>query len=958
MESNPTMPSSQPPVDAPHPTDTPLSVLDTTASPTPLSACSEDGRIHEPAAPGAPTWVLPPQSAEELRRHEAGFSAFDFASYASRLAPNHRDSTVSGLTLTGAPFASASDLEKGGREGVDKPRPAHVRHESVASVASYSSSWTDLTVTVPAPRQAKLVRNARHKGFTVYRRLFSVVFFANLAALLALLITRARSSKTLPQSEAATAAAANIALAVWIRQDYVVNALFRVFWAVPHSAPLWLRARVAKVYEHGGVHSGAGAAGTMWFVLFTVLQTRAFVLAGHTGTAVLAIAYVLLALLLCILIFAYPRLRFTSHNTFEASHRFAGWTAVALFWALFILLARSIASTSHRRLSAVLVREPTFWLLVFITAHIILPWLRLRKWTFTPTVLSPHALRLDFATPLPPLSGLAISSSPLREWHPFATFPDPVGGGGSMIVSNAGDWTASQIRDPKRAYWVKGLPKTGVLSMAFCFRSVVVVTTGSGIGPCLSFLREPRRKTACRVFWSTPRPLETYGTDVCESVRKADEQAVVVDTKVSGRPDMVAVTWALFTESGAEAVFVISNPRVTRKVVMPTTRDELSARKAAVPPLKTERDVQGFSLAVRTARDAQGFSLRLLTNKATSFAACGVRPAHVDGWDEKVARSGSGLEEGGAGRSFKLEARGLNGYQGRDDEPGAWRERSRKTKHVQVLATRTSPRCWPAMLATRSRCAHGAVIVKSGTLLTDGPDPASSGPTPDSARPHPRTRMRHFREPCSVPEAHAPRFVRRCGAADRGPIEGTYRGGEGTCREREGLRSNRGGRRPGFSTSCRHRGCVAGVPVTKWGRVKAALVGAANPYRMEAFKRRIKFVDRRLVWKPGKGKANGPNAVQTAGGKKASGLTEVQTADENKASGLAAVQKVDMDKETCKGDYARPEYVEVADSQLVVEEELAGHSCPSRPKIIASKEKRGEGGEVNIEFPNLPRFVP
>jgi hypothetical protein len=255
-----------------------------------------------------------------------------------------------------------------------------------------------------------------------------------------------------------------------------------------------------------------------------------------------------------------------SHNTFEISHRFAGWTAIGIFWAECMLLVDHFRKVTGHSFGHELITLPTFWFLVVITFHLVLPWIRLRKWHFHPDQLSNHALRLNFDTTLAPLSGLAISESPLKEWHPFATFPKE-GGGGSMIISNAGDWTRRTILEPKTRYWVKGVPKTGVLSMAFVFRKVVVVTTGSGIGPCLSFLMEPSRKTQCRVLWSTPSPLKTYGQGIYNSVKQSDPNALIIDTRASGRPDMVAITYNMFIESGAEAVFCISNPRLTKKIV-------------------------------------------------------------------------------------------------------------------------------------------------------------------------------------------------------------------------------------------------------------------------------------------------------------------------------------------------------------------------------------------------------
>jgi ferredoxin-NADP reductase len=136
-----------------------------------------------------------------------------------------------------------------------------------------------------------------------------------------------------------------------------------------------------------------------------------------------------------------------------------------------------------------------------------------------------------------------------------------------VIVSRAGDWTKSAVEQPRRYYWVKGTPKPGVLGLSLIFKRVVIVTTGSGIGPCLSIIASPTRRTACRILWTGPRPEQTFGSEIVRYVRRADPEAMIIDSKTSGRPDMVALSYRLYVESGAEAVFVISNPALTRKIV-------------------------------------------------------------------------------------------------------------------------------------------------------------------------------------------------------------------------------------------------------------------------------------------------------------------------------------------------------------------------------------------------------
>lgn len=177
---------------------------------------------------------------------------------------------------------------------------------------------------------------------------------------------------------------------------------------------------------------------------------------------------------------------------------------------------------------------------------------------------------------------MRISTSPLFEWHSFAIIPVSnlaidVGihpSTFSILVSSAGDWTNEAIADNNqtRKYWIRGVPTTGITIVARLFRSVVVVATGSGIGPCLSLMAAARgsgakQYVACRLIWSTQAPVETYGEQVMSEVYDADPEATIWDTRKSGRPDLVSLASRLYKEAGAEAAVVVSNQKVTQRVV-------------------------------------------------------------------------------------------------------------------------------------------------------------------------------------------------------------------------------------------------------------------------------------------------------------------------------------------------------------------------------------------------------
>lgn len=83
---------------------------------------------------------------------------------------------------------------------------------------------------IPEKTQARWARNLRHQIFTLYRRMFGVVFIVNLAILIAKLAQGGLS--TLSIGKIVTA---NLLCAILMRQDHVVNAFFTVFCAIPTS---------------------------------------------------------------------------------------------------------------------------------------------------------------------------------------------------------------------------------------------------------------------------------------------------------------------------------------------------------------------------------------------------------------------------------------------------------------------------------------------------------------------------------------------------------------------------------------------------------------------------------------------------------------------------------------------------------------------------------------------------
>ncbi|KAF3937605.1 hypothetical protein ABW19_dt0203315 [Dactylella cylindrospora] len=422
----------------------------------------------------------------------------------------------------------------------------------------------------PIPERGSYIwPKIRHSFLSAYRRLFSVIFLGNLAGLLYIAFHYSDGSRI---KNLATAVAANLLVATLIRQDFVINAIFAVFALTPQWAPLRFRRSIAKIYEYGGVHSGAAIAATMWYIFLTEEITRTYAIAARNGVyfknigVVLTLTYIPLLILIAVITFALPGLRRRFHDSFEATHRFGGWTAIAVIWAQSVVLTDATRGSASLRRA--LAESPSFWFLLIITICIIYPWLRLRKVVVRPERLSNHATRLFFDTvPVGWCQGFAVSDRPLFEWHTFASLPEPGFQSCSLLVSNAGDWTKKQINQGPHKLWIRGIPRTGVLRIAPIFKCAIMIATGSGIGPQLSFLLGCGNTLEYRLIWSTRSPEKTYGKAVMDLVNQVDPKAVIIDTNKTGRPDLVQIAYELYIKMKAEAVFVISNQTITRSTV-------------------------------------------------------------------------------------------------------------------------------------------------------------------------------------------------------------------------------------------------------------------------------------------------------------------------------------------------------------------------------------------------------
>lgn len=361
----------------------------------------------------------------------------------------------------------------------------------------------------------------------------------------------------------------NITIAVLIRQQRIINLLFFLATCTRTRLPLRIRWMLGKIYHFGGLHSACAVSATVWLLLFTISATALHhsEAAQSPSEILLLLTYMIDLLLITIVILALPRFRSKFHNTFEATHRFMGWSALLLIWIHTVFFIRDFKSP-EQSMARAFFTNVTPYLLLLVTISIASPWLYLRKVPVTVTKPSTHAVIVKFEQGVKqvfPGSSSAISVAPLYEWHSFANIPTPGSNGFRLIISRAGDWTSLIIDNPPSHFWVRGIPTAGVANMETLFHKILYVATGSGIGPILPHLLAKR--VPSRLFWSTRTPEQTYGRELVSEIRSSSPDAVIHDTTTLGKPDMVKTAYQLCRESNAEAVIVISNQKLTRKVV-------------------------------------------------------------------------------------------------------------------------------------------------------------------------------------------------------------------------------------------------------------------------------------------------------------------------------------------------------------------------------------------------------
>ncbi|KAL8032474.1 hypothetical protein ABFX02_13G098200 [Erythranthe guttata] len=401
--------------------------------------------------------------------------------------------------------------------------------------------------------------------FTVYKRLFVVCLVLNITGV----VLAATDEFSYARNRPALFSIANIFALVLCRSEAFLRV---VFWAAVKVLGRWwvpLRVKTATtsfLQCLGGVHSGCGVSSVAWLVYALVLTLKD---RENTSPEIVAVASAILGLLCFSCLAAFPLIRHLHHNVFERTHRFAGWTALALVW-VFVILTISFDPMTKSYVSddfwSRLTKTQEFWFTVGITVLIITPWLTVRRVPVRISSPSGHASIIKFDGGVKAGILGRISPSPFSEWHAFGIISDDKKEH-MMLAGAVGDFTKSLVANPPTHLWVRQVHFAGLPYLTNMYSKVLLVATGSGICVFLSFLLQPCKADVC-LLWVTKGVEQNFGREIKEWMSGHPEQKVIVhDTAVLGRPNVSEMTVETAKKFGAEVVIVTSNPQGSKDVV-------------------------------------------------------------------------------------------------------------------------------------------------------------------------------------------------------------------------------------------------------------------------------------------------------------------------------------------------------------------------------------------------------
>ncbi|XP_019168669.1 PREDICTED: uncharacterized protein LOC109164605 [Ipomoea nil] len=514
--------------------------------------------------PHADPFAIPTAAMDAGRSSKRSW--FPWGSLSKRIVPNSGDLMQRSMSHASSHFcdleldiddddATLPDIEEGGE---------YEKVELVPLPLPLPPAKSKREKPKPPPSSRLSVILLDQGLFTVYKRLFVV----SLAVNITLLVLAATGNFGYARQRPALFSIGNILALTLCRSEAVLRV---IFWLAVNClgwswVPLRLKTMTTSLLQSlGGIHSSCGISAVAWLIYALVLTLKH---RENTSPEIIGVASAILSLLVLSCMAAFPLVRHLHHNIFERTHRFTGWSALALLWAFIILtiLYDPTTKSYSKEIGSRLIKQQEFWLTVAVTILIIFPWIKVRRVPVRISSPSGHASIIKFAGGIKAGILGRISPSPFSEWHAFGIISD--GKDEHMMLAGAvGDFTKSLVSNPPAHLWVRQVHFAGLPYLTNMYDRVLLVATGSGICVFLSFLLQPCSAEVC-LLWVTKGVEQNFGKEIKGMLSGHPKEKVIIhDTAVLGRPNVSQMSVDAAKRWGAEVVIVTSNPEGSRDVV-------------------------------------------------------------------------------------------------------------------------------------------------------------------------------------------------------------------------------------------------------------------------------------------------------------------------------------------------------------------------------------------------------
>ncbi|BAZ18804.1 hypothetical protein NIES4071_106890 (plasmid) [Calothrix sp. NIES-4071] len=369
----------------------------------------------------------------------------------------------------------------------------------------------------------------------------------------------------------------NILVAVLVRNELILHFMYRLV--------VWTSVKIvygkyylnSSVHYIGGVHASCATWGFLWLVVAQLQQlgnpSDPLSMAIESDPISITTSSILVTLLVIIILTAIPPLRHKFHDTFEISHRYLGWSCLAILILHQIRFQFIIALNQAYPLESLLT-NPVLLMIAVMVFSIFLPWITVQCFdNFRMHCPSEGVLVVTFSGSADVGTFARISLDGI-EWHSFSvarTSKNKQTGESEihLIIGAVGDWTKNLIRQvekgklPKRL-WVRRVKPPGFMFSINAYSRVVVIATGAGIAPVLPHVIKNGHKLC--IVWIANEHKQTYGTELW-SLLDSHPRCNIFDTGIHGRPNVEQLAIQTVQDFKAQAVFCVSNKAVTDKVV-------------------------------------------------------------------------------------------------------------------------------------------------------------------------------------------------------------------------------------------------------------------------------------------------------------------------------------------------------------------------------------------------------